>query len=584
MKPEDEIQAKVLLVSQLVSLCEILWGCSLMLRTTIVTILLFLLLPSYLHAVTISVSTVSQLETALATAENNGEDDTINIAAGTYSLTATLSYDTQRFNEKQAIVLQGISGEVFLDGQGISRRALFIHNANAGITIRDIIVTNGYAPEGDNGAGILINISGGDLILENCQITNCFAGAFYFTNHGGGAYITAGIGANVFIRNCVIAGNTAKGLGGGLYLNLINGTLTFVNNTVVNNLNKTSIVEGGGGIYLRLFFDSVVARLYNNILWGNSFSHGDGDLYIDDAVAVPAKAATVFVYNNDYKQLDWKLGDNLTLSENISQDPLLSADFHLGSNSPCLDAGNPGAPWLSTQDFEGDPRTVDGNCDGSSLPDLGVDEYYQPPTVSTTAVTDITSSMATGGGNICNGGNQAVTTRGICWSTFPAPTLADSCTDNGSGSGVFVSSLTGLTVDTSYYVRAYAINSLGTSYGGQQSFIPTMYPTLNTTQISEIDSPTATGGGNVIGGGDSAVTLRGVCWSTSPNPAFTDSCTKNGSGTGHYISTLTKLINRTTYYVRAYAKNSAGTAYGVQRSFYAEKKFSWPMFVPRPRK
>lgn len=555
-----------------------------MLRTTIVTILLFLLLPSYLHAATFSVSTVSQLETALATAENNDEDDTINIAAGTYSLTATLSYDTQRFDEKRAIVLQGIGGEVVLDGQGISRRVLFIRNANAGITIRDIIVTNGYAPEGDNGAGLLINISGGDLILENCQITNCFAGAFYFTNHGGGAYITAGIGANVFIRNCIIAGNTAKGLGGGLYLNVINGTLTFVNNTVVNNLNKTSIVEGGGGIYLRLFFDSVVARLYNNILWGNSFSHSDGDLYIDDAVAVPAKAATVFVYNNAYKQLDWNLGDNLTLSENINQDPLLSADFHLASSSPCLDAGNPVAPWLFTQDFEGDPRTVDGNCDGSSLPDIGADEYYHPPTVSTTAVNNISSTTATGGGNVVDEGGHGVINRGICWSTTLVPTLADSCTDNGSGAGLFVSSLMGLTVDTSYYVRAYASNCEGTSYGGQQSFIPTTYPTLTTTQITEIDSSTATGGGNVIGGGDSSVTLRGVCWSTSSNPTLADSCTKNGSGMGHYKSTLTKLIDKTTYYVRAYAKNSAGIVYGVQTSFYAKKKFSWPMFVPRSRK
>lgn len=554
-----------------------------MLHTT-VTIFFFLLLPSFLHAATFSVSTVSQLETALATAESNGEDDTINIAAGTYNLTASLSYDAQNFNEKQAIALQGIGGEVILDGRDLNRRVLFIRNSNADITIRDIILTNGYAPEGDNGAGLFINIAGGNLTLENCQITNSFAGAFYFTNHGGGAYITAGVGSNVSIRNCVIAGNKAKGLGGGLYLSLINGTLTFVNNTVVNNLNKTSIVEGGGGIYLRLYFDSVVAHLYNNILWGNTYAHGDGDLYIKDAESDPTKAATVFMHNNAYKQLDWKLGDNLTLSENISLDPLLSTDFHLNSSSPCLDTGNPGAPWLSTQDFEGDPRSVDGNCDGNNLPDIGADEYYQPPTVSTTAVIDITSTTATGGGNVIDEGGHAVTTRGICWSTSPAPTLADSCTDNGSGSGVFVSSLTGLTVDTSYYVRAYATNCEGTSYGGQQSFIPTTYPTLITTPITQIDAPTATGGGNVIGGGDSAVTLRGVCWSTSPNPTLADSCTNDGTGTGIYVSSLTDLIDRTTYHVRAYANNSAGTAYGAQTSFYAEKKFPWQMFIPRPKK
>ncbi len=556
-----------------------------MLRTT-GTILFFLLLPSFLQAAPFSVDSVSQLESALATAESNGEDDIISITAGTYNLTAPLSYDDFYTNEDKDITLQGVGGEVVLDGGGISKRVLFIRTSNADITIRDIVLTNGYAPEGDNGAGLFIKITSGNLTLENCQITNCFAGAFYFTNNGGGAYINAGggTGSNVSIRNSVIAGNSAKGLGGGLYLSLINGTLTFVNNTVVNNHNKTSIVEGGGGIYLRLFYDSVVAHLYNNILWGNTFAHGNGDLYIDDAEYDPKKAATIFISNNDYRQLDWNLGTNLTLSDNISLKPFLSSDFHLDTSSPCLDTGNSDAPLLSDQDFEGDPRSVDGNCDGNSLPDMGADEYYQPPTLSTTQVTDITSTTATSGGDICNGGNQAVTARGTCWSTSPVPTLADTCTDNDSGSGTFISFLTGLAVDTRYYVRTYASNSAGTSYGEQQSFIPTSYPTLVTNPITDINSPTATGGGNVIGGGDTPVTARGVCWATSPNPTLANSCSDDSTGTGPYTSSLTGLLERITYYVRAYAINSAGTAYGNQTSFYAKKMFSWPMFVPRPKR
>lgn len=549
------------------------------------TIILFivLLLPSFLNAATFNVSTPSQLETALSTAESNGEDDLINISTGTYSLTASLSYDTQKFDEKQALTLQGVDGDVILDGKNLNSRPLFIRTANADLTIRDISITNGYAQEGDNGAGLFVNISGGDFFLENCKITNCFAGAFYFTNSGGGAYITAGGGSNVSIRNCVIAGNTAKGEGGGLYLNLINGTLTFLNNTVVNNLNKTSIVEGGGGIFLRLFFDSVVAHIYNNILWGNSYAHGDGDLYINDADYNPLLAATVFVYNNNYKQLNVKLGDNLTLSENINQDPLLATDFHLNESSPCIDKGNPAAPWLPTVDFEGTPRSLDGDCDDNNSPDMGADEYYFPPTVSTTAVTNITSTTATGGGTVIEEGGHMVTTRGSCWSTSPAPTLADSCTDNGSGVGDFISALTGLTVDTTYFVKAYATNCEGTAYGEQRSFAPTNLPTLTTTPITNIDTPKATGGGDITGEGGSAITQRGVCWSTSPHPTLMDSCSDDGVGSGAYTSTLTGLINKTTYYVRAYASNNAGTSYGAQITFYAEHRFPWPMIVPRTK-
>lgn len=556
-------------------------------HVTAVAICFSLLLPAaVLHGADFSVTTVSQLENALAVAESNDEDDTIRIAAGTYKLTASLNYDSYNFNEKKKISLQGIGGNAILDGGGLNKRILFLRTSGntADITLRNIILTNGYAPEYSGGAGLFINIAGSDLTLENCQITNCFAGAFYGYNHGGGAYITAGIGSNVSIRNSVIAGNSAKGLGGGLYLSLTDGTLTFVNNTIVNNHNKSSIVESGGGIYLRLYFDSAVARLYNNILWANSYAHGDGDLYLDDAEYDPEKGAAIKMYNNNYKQVDWHLGSNLTLSDNISLAPLLSPDFRLPVDSPCLDAGTSDAPWFSSQDLEGDPRSIDGNCDGTTLPDMGADEYYRPPTVSTAPLSEISSTTATGGGTVLDQGGHAVSTRGICWSTSPAPTLADTCTDNGNGLGAFVSSLTGLTAEITYAVRAYASNCEGTSYGEEQLMIPTSYPTLSTTLITDINAPTATGKVDVLGGGDTPITAKGVCWSTSPNPTLADNCTNNGSGTENYTSFLTGLNDKTTYYIRAYASNNTGTAYSPQASFYAKKRFPWSMFVPLPGK
>ena len=96
---------------------------------------------------------------------------------------------------------------------------------------------------------------------------------------------------------------------------------------------------------------------------------------------------------------------------------------------------------------------------------------------------------------------------------------------------------------------------------------PAVAPTVATTAVSNIDKTTATGGGNVTADGGAEVTARGICWSTSHNPTVSDSHTTDGTGTGSFTSAMTSLTANTTYYVRAYATNSAGTAYGEEVSF-----------------
>jgi len=93
--------------------------------------------------------------------------------------------------------------------------------------------------------------------------------------------------------------------------------------------------------------------------------------------------------------------------------------------------------------------------------------------IETNPITDITQITATGGGNIKSDGGFPVTERGVCWSTSQNPTIYDSKTTDGSGIGSFTSNITGLTGNTSYYVRAYATNSKGTMYGNQLSFTTT---------------------------------------------------------------------------------------------------------------
>lgn len=96
------------------------------------------------------------------------------------------------------------------------------------------------------------------------------------------------------------------------------------------------------------------------------------------------------------------------------------------------------------------------------------------PSVSTTAVSSVSSSAATSGGTISSDGGATITTKGVCWSTSSNPTTSLSTkTSDGTGSATFTSAISGLAASTTYYVRAYATNSQGTSYGNEVSFTTT---------------------------------------------------------------------------------------------------------------
>jgi uncharacterized protein (TIGR02145 family) len=195
------------------------------------------------------------------------------------------------------------------------------------------------------------------------------------------------------------------------------------------------------------------------------------------------------------------------------------------------------------------------------------------PVVTTTSVSGITQTTASSGGNVTGDGGSEVSSRGVCWSTNENPTTGNSKTSDGTGAGSFTSSLSLLTPGTKYYVRAYAINGEGTGYGTQVSFSTgeILVSTIVTTAATLITGTTATSGGNITADGGGAVTARGVCWATTANPTTSNNKTSDGSGTGSFTSSLTSLTPGTKYYVRAYAINSAGTAYGSEVSFTTEQ-------------
>ncbi len=199
----------------------------------------------------------------------------------------------------------------------------------------------------------------------------------------------------------------------------------------------------------------------------------------------------------------------------------------------------------------------------------------EAPDLITTLVTEITQISAFSGGEITDDKGGFVISRGVCYGTSTNPTIADNKTTNGTGMGSFVSNLTNLTGNTTYYVRAYATNSAGTRYGNELIFKTSpLVPTISTATIYDIKADSATSGGNISSDGGATVSVRGVCWSTAINPTIELSTkTSDGTGTGVFTSSISGLSPGVTYYVRAYATNISGTGYGAQLSFTS---VTWP--------
>jgi len=195
-------------------------------------------------------------------------------------------------------------------------------------------------------------------------------------------------------------------------------------------------------------------------------------------------------------------------------------------------------------------------------------EKQSIPSVNTSAVTGITDQTASCGGEIGSDGGTAITAKGVCWSKQPNPTIADTKTQDGTGSANFSSKLTGLQAGVVYHVRAYATNALGTAYGNDMTFSSkSTAPVVTSSSASEISSVSVTLGGNIISDGGAAVTASGICWAATAMPTTSNSKTTDGAVLGVFASKIANLTSGTTYHYRAYATNSLGTSYGADSTF-----------------
>jgi hypothetical protein len=203
---------------------------------------------------------------------------------------------------------------------------------------------------------------------------------------------------------------------------------------------------------------------------------------------------------------------------------------------------------------------------GTSCKTEDLNKLKPLPVLTTNTITEITQNTATAGGIITSDNGLEVTARGVCWSLKPNPTIKDSLTKNAAEIGEFRSIISNLIADTTYYVRAYATNANGTAYGLQATFntLTSVLPVLTTAAITDITISSAISGGNITFNGGTKVTARGVCWSTNQSPTTSDNKTLDSEGIGAFTSSIIGLTPDTKYYIRSYATNSIGTAYGDQ--------------------
>lgn len=191
--------------------------------------------------------------------------------------------------------------------------------------------------------------------------------------------------------------------------------------------------------------------------------------------------------------------------------------------------------------------------------------------VTTHECTEITDTSAFCSGEVTSEREVKVTVRGFCWSSSEEPKFSDNHCEAGKGLGEFSATINGIQPNNTYYVRAFASTSDGIVYGNQVTLEVGIFPPrVKTGMVTDITATSALCAGSLESSAGGTISGMGICWSTTENPSIEGSHKDSGKRDGEFEVVLDGLVAGTTYFVRAYATNEAGTAYGEQISFTAD--------------
>jgi hypothetical protein len=458
----------------------------------------------------------------------------------------------------------------------------FCYNTSINPTVSNSVVITGSGVGSFSGSfsGLSANTTYYARAFSTSIAGTSYGSQLTFTTLTGIATLTTTAATSVSACSAVSGGSISTDGGAPIYARgvcwntspnpTISNFLTYSFSTNVYTSNLTSL-SGSTTYYYRAFASNGVGTHYGNEL---SFTTTSGAATLTTSAAASITSCSAAVSIN----VTANGGEALTTSG------ICFATSVNPTTSNSIAAFNPNYPFYDSN-INSFTKTLSGllpsttyyarayatNCAGTTYGNQVsfVTTSVALPVVTTGSLGAVTGATAVINSNlIASNLCENPSAYGICWSTTTGPTTSSSLTVSVTPTASFSATMTGLSLSTTYYIRAYATNSAGTVYGAEINFTTINTPSgVVTTAITGVTGGAAYSGvTSVASNGGSSITATGVCWSTSPSPTLSNSFVVSG----YYApvpSTINKLTTSTTYYVRAYASNIAGTTYGNQLTF-----------------